>query len=489
MCRLFRKKNPVHEPIERQIEDVKKFYPMLADQILNGLNCDSIPGAKGAFGSINNPIPVNSAIGQIKYLGKLRGKTGQAVFFHRLHSCKSDVTENFVDMYELVCLDGTQWSILYFDLYHPRRSNLSPPGFTLMPYNEKIKMDIPFAFGVDYFVDNFPYGLPKELQKFGGDAFSRRAQERLNKHKFENPNLKATENSEDSKYEKSNNESKTDSPKLSLRDILHYEFMSGVINEILEYEKQEIPKIKSPFGNFNCPVFIENNFHVKLMIERYLYLSSLIKHLGLKIDLTEMDKYVNSISKEEYKLAGSDSKKFMNLRKEFYSRELDMLKKFKNPHPGKIIWSLYNPSPTERTNDVNSMFEPDIIAGLHMMGIINQTFIAEFKNYSNFNKIESKKTSSDESLSYFQNGLALEKKGEYEEALDWYYKAKAIRTDIIGLSAHILISKFWSAEFELEDEFESLFDSFSEEIKKNPTMIKLYETRAWLCYHILVNIL
>ena len=87
-------------------------------------------------------------------------------------------------------------------------------------------MDIPFAFGVDYFVDNFPYGLPKELQKFGGDAFSRRAQERLNKHKFENPNLKATENSEDSKYEKSNNESKTDSPKLSLRDILHYEFMS-----------------------------------------------------------------------------------------------------------------------------------------------------------------------------------------------------------------------------------------------------------------------
>jgi hypothetical protein len=205
MCRLFRKKNPVHEPIERQIEDVKKFYPMLADQILNGLNCDSIPGAKGAFGSINNPIPVNSAIGQIKYLGKLRGKTGQAVFFHRLHSCKSDVTENFVDMYELVCLDGTQWSILYFDLYHPRRSNLSPPGFTLMPYNEKIKMDIPFAFGVDYFVDNFPYGLPKELQKFGGDAFSRRAQERLNKHKFENPNLKATENSEDSKYEKSNN--------------------------------------------------------------------------------------------------------------------------------------------------------------------------------------------------------------------------------------------------------------------------------------------
>ena len=56
------------------------------------------------------------------------------------------------------------------------------------------------------------------------------------------------------------------------------------------------------------------------------------------------------------------------------------------------------------------MFEPDIIAGLHMMGIINQTFIAEFKNYSNFNKIESKKTSSDESLSYFQNGLALEKR-------------------------------------------------------------------------------
>ena len=108
MCRLFRKKNPVHEPIERQIEDVKKFYPMLADQILNGLNCDSIPGAKGAFGSINNPIPVNSAIGQIKYLGKLRGKTGRCIF-HRFivaNQMSQKILLICMNLYALTGLNG-----------------------------------------------------------------------------------------------------------------------------------------------------------------------------------------------------------------------------------------------------------------------------------------------------------------------------------------------------------------------------------------------
>lgn len=489
MCGLFSKKPPIHEPIEKQIEDVKKYYPMLADKILNGLNCDSIPKAKGPFGSINNPIPVNSAIGQIKYLGKLRGKTGQAVFFHRLRSCSSEVTDNLVDMYELVCLDGTQWSLLYFDLYHPRRSNMSPEGFTLMPYNEKIKMDIPFAFGVDYFVENFPHGLPVELEKFGGDAFSRRAKERLSKYKFENPNLKDIENQKGTQNKKSNIETKIESPKSSPSDIRHFDFISGVINEILEYEKQEIPKIKSPLSKFQCPVLSDENSHVKLMIERYLYLSSLIKHFGLEMNLSDMNQYVNSISIEEYKLSASNSKKFMDQRIAFYSRELEMLKKFKHPHPGKIVWSLYNPSPKERTDDVNSMFESDLIAGLQMLGVINETFKAEFKNYSDSNKVENKKTPKDEAISYYFKGLSLEKEGEYEEALDLYYKAKAIRKDINGLSAHILISKFWLAEFELEDQFESLFDSFTEEIKNNPTMIELYETRAWLCYHILGNIL
>lgn len=489
MFDLFKKKpRAIHEPLELQIADVKKNDPLIVDKILNGIDCDYLPTGEGPFGSVNNPIPVNGLLGEIKYLGKLRGKTGHPVFFHRIGSVRSTATENLIDKYELVCNDCTQWTHLFFDLYHPRRSNICPEGFSLTPYNEKLKMDIPFAFGVDYYISDFPVGLPNELEKFPGKAFSRRAKEWLSKNKFANPFIKETAN-ENTEEKKPTNELKDETPVKNPREIDHYDFISGVINEILEFEKEEIQKVKSNLSNFKCPILFENNSHIKLMIERYLYLSSLIKHFALEINLSEMDKYVNSMSIEEYELTASDSLKFFEERKAFYSRELEMLSKFKHPHPGKIVWSLYNPSTKERTNDVNSMFEPDIIGGFQMLGVINETFKAEFKNYSSSKKVEKKEPPKDEALPYYLNGLSQEKEGEYEEALDSYYKAKAIKKDINGLSAHILISKFWLAEFELEDEYESLFDSFSKEIKNNPTMIELYETRAWLCYHILGNIL
>ena len=41
--------------------------------LLDSLDCDQVPNGKGAFGSLENPIPVNSAIGELKYLVKLRG--------------------------------------------------------------------------------------------------------------------------------------------------------------------------------------------------------------------------------------------------------------------------------------------------------------------------------------------------------------------------------------------------------------------------------
>ena len=41
--------------------------------VLNGQNCDKIPGASGEFGrDPTNPIPVNGPIGEILYLSQLR---------------------------------------------------------------------------------------------------------------------------------------------------------------------------------------------------------------------------------------------------------------------------------------------------------------------------------------------------------------------------------------------------------------------------------
>ena len=188
MFGLFRKS--VHEPVEKQREDAAKLA--LGPVILGGADCDEVPGGQGPLSSLGNPIPVNGPIGEIKYLGKLRGKTGNALLFHRLGSVSSPAVETPVDVYEVVCLDGTQWNRLYFDSYHPRRSNLAPPGYTLVPYNKDLGMDMPFAFGVNELVPDFPFGLVEAVVQLYGDspgqAFARKIEERLKQHDFRHPN-------------------------------------------------------------------------------------------------------------------------------------------------------------------------------------------------------------------------------------------------------------------------------------------------------------
>ncbi|MGH7146935.1 MAG: hypothetical protein ACREIJ_03425 [Nitrospiraceae bacterium] len=188
MFGLFRKQS-IHEPIKKQREDAANSG--IGPLILAGLDCDQLPGAHGAFGSATNPIPVNGSIGELKYLGKLRGETGQALMFHRLGSFGSPVVKNLVDRYEVVCLDGTQWNILDFDLYHPRRSKLAPPGYTLTPYNKDLGMDLPYAFGTNALVSDFPFGLPEAVIALYGESpganFARKISERLQKYEFRRP--------------------------------------------------------------------------------------------------------------------------------------------------------------------------------------------------------------------------------------------------------------------------------------------------------------
>ena len=104
----------------------------------------------------------------------------------------SKVIGRSVDKYELVCLDGTQWSYLHFDFYHPRRSNITPPNFTLIPYNKELGLDIPFGFGSNGRVDSFPHGLPSALiDLYKGDLGIKLAQtieDVLSSHNFQRPN-------------------------------------------------------------------------------------------------------------------------------------------------------------------------------------------------------------------------------------------------------------------------------------------------------------
>jgi len=198
MFGLF-KKSSIHEPVEIQRAEAVSFLVegplklMLAEKFLNGLDCDQLPGGKGTFGSLNNPIPVNGSIGEIKYLAKLRGKTGKAIMFHRIGSMDSNVSENPVDCYEVVCMDGTQWNRFYFDCYHPRRSNLAPEGYTLTPFNKRMGFDRFFGFGCSGHVADFPHGLPGALIAEQGEGcgliFARPIKKSLQKFSFHRPNF------------------------------------------------------------------------------------------------------------------------------------------------------------------------------------------------------------------------------------------------------------------------------------------------------------
>jgi len=175
----------------RSIQAAAPFREILGAQYLNGLDCDQLLNGQGSFGSLENPIPVNGSIGEIKYLVKLRGNTGEPLMFHRIGSMGSSVVKNPVDCYEVVCMDGTQWNHLHFDRYHPRRSNLCPPGYTLVLFNKSLDMDIPYGFGCNTLASDFPYSLSDAIISLYGEspgrAFARRIDERLQVYSFTRP--------------------------------------------------------------------------------------------------------------------------------------------------------------------------------------------------------------------------------------------------------------------------------------------------------------
>jgi len=142
-----------------QIREIEEAPEILRAQIMSGEDCDQLANAAGEFGrSPTNPIPVNSIVGEFKYLNRLRCSCGSGLIFHRLGSLEvGDISGN-VDVFESVCLQGKHWDILYLHLYHPRRSTLLPKGYTFSAFHP-IFSKMPWGYGTNKKVDTFPFGL------------------------------------------------------------------------------------------------------------------------------------------------------------------------------------------------------------------------------------------------------------------------------------------------------------------------------------------
>jgi hypothetical protein len=180
----------IHEPARAQMADLRKMYPPhVAEMMLSGPSCDEVPGATGLFGKcLTNPIPVNGLAGVFKYLGKLRvDNEGWGIYFHRICSADSPISNHRTDIYETVSIDGKKWDVLFFDLFHPRRSNRCPEGYFLTPYLEAVDR-LHFCYGCDEQLISFPSDLPIALERNSfPEAFIRNCKERLQTTKFERP--------------------------------------------------------------------------------------------------------------------------------------------------------------------------------------------------------------------------------------------------------------------------------------------------------------
>ena len=114
------------------------------DKMNAGGYVDVVPNAHGDFGKCTtNPIPVNGQLGEITYLSRLLTLTGEKIFFHRLGSIDS------IDIFEIVSQSGSVWDILYVDLYHTKKTKLTPSGYQFQFKTMLIR-------GVTDYVEKFP---------------------------------------------------------------------------------------------------------------------------------------------------------------------------------------------------------------------------------------------------------------------------------------------------------------------------------------------
>ena len=138
----------------------RRYPPEIQRLMASGGTVDVIAGAEGAFGrDIRNPIPVNGPIGEIIYISNLTLQTGVKVIGHRIGSFDR------LDAYEIASLDGSRWDILFFDMYHPRKSRQLPDGYLPISTPE------PFFFATNTFVEDFPSGICEAIRGFSNSEF------------------------------------------------------------------------------------------------------------------------------------------------------------------------------------------------------------------------------------------------------------------------------------------------------------------------------
>lgn len=115
-----------------KFQEMQGLFDAMSKLNEGGTTQDTIPDGYGEFGhEVTNPIPVNTIMGNMAYLGKLRTLDGKKVHYERFGSTGAPNIENPIDIYE-ISVDGQKITTLYISPYNKKNSERPPKGFKLV---------------------------------------------------------------------------------------------------------------------------------------------------------------------------------------------------------------------------------------------------------------------------------------------------------------------------------------------------------------------
>lgn len=114
-----------------KFHEIKALYEAMEKLNEGGTDQDVMSEGFGEFGhDLTNPIPVNTIMGSIAYLSKLRTMEGIKVEYERAGSLSAPNIKRIIDRYN-ISANGEKIATLFICPYNKKNSEKAPNGFKI----------------------------------------------------------------------------------------------------------------------------------------------------------------------------------------------------------------------------------------------------------------------------------------------------------------------------------------------------------------------
>lgn len=116
-----------------KFQEMKGLFEIMEKLNEGGTDQDTMPDGYGEFGlEVTNPIPVNTVMGSVTYLGKLRTLNGTKIQYERICSTSAKNVDQAIDEYAIL-ENGQKITSLFICPYNKKNSERPPKGFKISP--------------------------------------------------------------------------------------------------------------------------------------------------------------------------------------------------------------------------------------------------------------------------------------------------------------------------------------------------------------------